>query len=112
MISLGYEPMGEFGIPRRRYFPKGGNNRTHQIHAFASGDLHVMRHIAFRDYLRTNPEVAWEYGELKKNVARTCGNDIDIYCKGKDAFVKMHEAIAVKQKVPGRQHDSAPDDTD
>src|SRR6478736_5062246 len=32
--KLGYEVMGEFGIKRRRYYRKGGDNRTHQIHAF------------------------------------------------------------------------------
>ncbi|MFD3262223.1 GrpB family protein [Paenibacillus lentus] len=32
--NLGYEVMGEFGIKGRRYFRKGGDDRTHQIHAF------------------------------------------------------------------------------
>jgi GrpB-like predicted nucleotidyltransferase (UPF0157 family) len=32
MIELGYEPMGEYGIPRRRFFRKGGHNRTHHVH--------------------------------------------------------------------------------
>ncbi|MEL6143497.1 MAG: GrpB family protein, partial [Bacteroidota bacterium] len=41
MESLGYEVMGELGIPGRRYFRKGGDNRTHQIHAFLSGDPNV-----------------------------------------------------------------------
>lgn len=30
--KLGYECMGEFGIPGRRYYRKGGDDRTHQIH--------------------------------------------------------------------------------
>jgi GrpB-like predicted nucleotidyltransferase (UPF0157 family) len=34
MIKLGYEPLGEFGKKGRRYFRKGGNNRTHQVHVF------------------------------------------------------------------------------
>lgn len=38
MESLGYECMGEFGIAGRRYCRKGGDNRTHQIHFFESGD--------------------------------------------------------------------------
>ena len=32
--ELGYECMGEYGIPGRRYFRKGGEERTHQIHMF------------------------------------------------------------------------------
>ena len=33
-VAIGYECMGEFGIEGRRYFRKGGDNRTHQIHIF------------------------------------------------------------------------------
>lgn len=29
---IGYEYLGEFGIPDRRYLRKGGDNKTHQIH--------------------------------------------------------------------------------
>jgi GrpB-like predicted nucleotidyltransferase (UPF0157 family) len=100
METIGYKPMGEFGIPGRRYFPKGSENRTHQIHAFSRGDFSVTRHIAFRDYLLANSEVAKEYGELKKRVAETCDNDIGRYCDGKDAYVKRVEALAVKEMAP------------
>lgn len=42
-MRLGYEPMGEFGIPGRRYFRKdsvvgGERQRTHQLHVFAHSD--------------------------------------------------------------------------
>ena len=103
MELIGYKPKGEFGIPGRRYFQKGGDNRTHQIHAFIAGDVNVSRHIAFRDYLRSNPRVAEEYGALKKKVTETCDNDIEKYCDGKDAFVKHHEEIAVRLKAPNRE---------
>lgn len=96
MRALGYEPRGEFGIPRRRYFPKGEADRTHQIHAFVTGDEHVVRHLAFREYLRAYPETAKEYGELKKAVALECQNDIERYCDGKDAYVKAVEARALR----------------
>lgn len=102
MELIGYEPKGEFGIPGRRYFQKGGDNRTHQIHAFVTGDTNVSRHIAFRDYLRSNAGVAGEYGALKKKVAETCDDDIEKYCDGKDAFIKHHEEIAVEPNVPDK----------
>lgn len=94
--QLGYEAMGELGIKGRRYFRKGGNNRTHQIHAFKSGDLHIERHLAFRDYLREHNEIANEYGALKSKIAKTCDNDIEKYCDAKDPFIKHHEALALK----------------
>ena len=47
MEALGYEAMGEFGIPGRRYYRKGGENRTHQIHAFSEEDhWNIDRHLA------------------------------------------------------------------
>ena len=55
----------------------------------------MLRHIAFRDYLKLNPLVASEYDELKRRVAQGCHNDIEIYCQGKDAFIKRIDAIVV-----------------
>ena len=100
MVGIGYIARGEYGIPGRRYFQKGGEDRTHHLHVFARGDFNLVRHLAFRDYLRGHPEVAHEYGELKRAVAKTCENDIERYCDGKDAYVKRVEAIAVREKSP------------
>ncbi|MCV2402240.1 GrpB family protein [Marinomonas sp. C2222] len=94
--GLGYEVMGEFGIERRRYYRKGGDNRTHQIHAFEIDDPHITRHIAFRDYLIAHPEVMLAYQELKVRLAHECNNDIDKYCDGKDDFVLHHEQKAIE----------------
>jgi GrpB-like predicted nucleotidyltransferase (UPF0157 family) len=94
--SLGYEVMGEYGIPGRRYYRKGGDIRTHQIHAFKTGDENVHRHLAFRDYLKVHPEVQLEYQNLKFELAKSCNNDIECYCDGKDDFVKKHEARALE----------------
>ncbi len=93
--ALGYRVRGEYGIPGRRLFQKGAVNPTHNVHAFARGHADAVRHLAFRDYLIAHPEVAREYGALKKRVAAACNNDIQRYCDGKDAFVKEHERRAV-----------------
>jgi len=95
MELLGYVAKGEFGIPGRRYFTKGGFNRTHQIHAFESEDPNVNRHIAFRDYLKSHPSVLQKYADLKKQLAKICNNDIDRYCGGKDKFIKHYELKAI-----------------
>jgi GrpB-like predicted nucleotidyltransferase (UPF0157 family) len=52
MGELGYEAMGELGIPGRRYFRKGGDDRTHQAHVFQIGDANIERHLAFREYYK------------------------------------------------------------
>lgn len=92
----GHECMGEFGIEGRRYFRKGGDNRTHQIHIFEqSNHKDINRHIAVRDFLRTHPDIALEYGELKMELAYRFSEDIEGYCTGKDAFVKQLEKDAL-----------------
>jgi GrpB-like predicted nucleotidyltransferase (UPF0157 family) len=96
MQALGYEALGEFGIPGRRYFRKGGDDRTHQAHVFQVGDPGVERHLAFRDYLRAHPEVAAEYGVLKAGLAQQFPEDINRYVDGKDAFVKAAEQEALR----------------
>ena len=94
--KLGYECMGEFGIAGRRYFRKGKENRTHQIHVFAAeSDADIRRHLAVRDYLRAFQETAREYGLLKEKLAKKYPRDIEGYCDGKDAFVKKLETEAL-----------------
>ncbi|EPA0548977.1 GrpB family protein [Vibrio alginolyticus] len=98
MNSIGYRAKGEHGIPGRRYFQKGGEQLTHQIHAFVSGSEGANRHLAFRDYLIAFPSVALAYGRLKQEGAAICNNDIGVYCDYKDSFIKEHEATALKWK--------------
>jgi GrpB-like predicted nucleotidyltransferase (UPF0157 family) len=98
MEFLGYEALGEFGIPGRRYFRKGGSNRTHQVHSFRIGDDNIFRHLAFRDYLNYFSDARLAYEALKIRLASDCDNDLAIYCDGKDAFVKLHEAKAIEWK--------------
>lgn len=97
METLGYEALGEYGIPRRRYFRKNdaAGTRTHHVHAFRSGDTEVERHLAFRDYMIAHPAAARAYGDLKQRLAQEHPNDIEAYMDGKDAFVKEHEARAL-----------------
>lgn len=95
--QLGYEAMGEFGIPGRRYFRRGdaAGRRTHQLHAFAEGSPHIARHLAFRDYLRAHADVAAEYAALKRRLAEQHPEDIAAYMDGKDAFIKEIEGRAL-----------------
>ena len=94
--ALGWKYLGEFGMAGRRYLRRGGDERTHQAHIFAAGDPNIARHLAFRDYLRTHEDVRREYAALKRALAAAHPYDIEAYCAGKDAFVKKHEALALK----------------
>jgi len=100
---LGYEAMGEYGIPGRRYFRlddcKGV--RRFQLHAFQAGIYDVIRHLAFRDYMRVHPDLAALYGSLKKQLAREHRDDMDAYIAGKDSFIKEHERKALAWRAQG-----------
>ncbi|MBP1949688.1 GrpB family protein [Virgibacillus litoralis] len=95
MESIGYEAKGEYGIAGRRYFQKGGDNRTHHIHVFESGSPHIDRHLAFRDYLRAHQDVAKEYGTLKRKLMEQHPYDMESYINGKAAFVMETERSAL-----------------
>ena len=96
MIALGYEPMGEYGIPGRRFFRKGGDHRTHHIHIFQLGSTEVQRHLALPEYLLQHADDAKSYGELKESLAESFPNDIEAYMDGKNDFVKNLERKAIK----------------
>jgi GrpB-like predicted nucleotidyltransferase (UPF0157 family) len=90
--ALGYEVMGEYGIPGRRYFRKHSleGQRTHHLHAFVRGSAAANRHLAFRDYMNAHVDAAQQYGALKEGLAAAFPHDGASYTAGKDAFVAAH----------------------
>ena len=79
MEALGYEYLGEHGLPGRLFFRKGPEQRTHHVHAVELGGTEWRRHLAFRDYLRAHPEEAARYGEAKRALARAVEGDWEAY---------------------------------
>jgi GrpB-like predicted nucleotidyltransferase (UPF0157 family) len=102
LTALGYEPQGEYGISGRRFFTKGGDvKRSHQVHVFQHGHPEISAMLDFRDYLRSHPRQAAEYGRLKEELALICEDNITAYNAGKDAFVKelIRQARAWRQEI-------------
>lgn len=66
MQGIGYEAKAENGILMRRYFQKGGNNRSHHVHIYQIGSHEIKRHLAFRDYMREHPVEMKNYGGKRK----------------------------------------------
>lgn len=101
MESLGYEVMGEYGIPGRRYFRRDDRegNRTHNLHAFEAGSAEVERHLAFRDYMIAHPGDAQSYSELKRKLAEEHPQSMDGYMDGKDGFVKEMDRRAARWRA-------------
>lgn len=89
---FGYEGKGENGISGRRYFQKGGDDRTHHLHIYQIGSLEIERHLAFRDYLRSHSVAMKEYGELKRELSQQFPYDIESYISGKEELaLKIQE---------------------
>lgn len=104
--ALGYEAMGAFGLPGRRYFrkvtPKG--IRTHHLHVYQTGNPELTRHLAFRDYLRAHPDVAADYSALKTKLVAMDGFTAERYMGSKDPFIKRVEAEALQWAEQQRNH--------
>jgi GrpB-like predicted nucleotidyltransferase (UPF0157 family) len=65
---------------------------THHVHVVAAGGDEERRTLAFRDYLRENPDAAREYEALKRQLAAShSGSDFSshqAYAQAKTAFVR------------------------
>jgi GrpB-like predicted nucleotidyltransferase (UPF0157 family) len=97
LAGMGYQPVGEYGIPGRRFFYKGTSElRSHHLHVYQAGNPHIMRHLAFRDYMRTHPVSARAYSRLKESLASEHPEDMEGYIAGKNDFVKEQEKRAME----------------
>lgn len=107
LAVLGYEALGEYGIPGRRYFRKHDavGIRTHHLHVFPAGSAEVRRHLAFRDYMIAHPAAAQAYSALKQRLAAAHPTDIEAYMDGKDEFIQATEQKALAWN---RLHTSQP----
>ncbi|MDN4606162.1 GrpB family protein [Sporosarcina highlanderae] len=104
MAGIGYVAKGENGILGRRYFQKGGDERSHHLHIYENGSSEIDRHLAFRDFLRAHPKQAKGYGSLKEKLAQQFPYDIESYIKGKDQLASQieREAIVWYRKTMGK----------
>jgi GrpB-like predicted nucleotidyltransferase (UPF0157 family) len=73
------------------------SHRTHHLHLVPADSAQWIRCIAFREYLRANPDVAAEYAELKGRLAERFRLDREAYTKAKAPFIDciVEKAIAV-----------------
>ncbi|MBV8328064.1 GrpB family protein [Chryseobacterium sp.] len=70
--------------------------RIAHIHVIPTSSEHWTRHIAFRDYLRTHPEIKDEYQQLKEHLSQNEWYDGNDYNEAKDPFIKREERKAVQ----------------
>jgi len=75
-------------LPDRHFFQRGPwGARTHHLHLTEFGGAMWERYLLFRDYLRTHPDVARQYYELKRQVAARPGIDRAAYNAAKRSLI-------------------------
>lgn len=95
--ARGYEARGEYGIPGRRYFSRapGVGLKVH-LHVFVVGHPYAASHLLFRDFLRSHPSDAAQYGELKTRLASEHSDDPASYQRAK---AHLLEALLEKARA-------------
>ncbi len=91
MQALGYEYLGEYGLPGRLFFRK--QPRTHHVHVVTHGGDHWQRQLSFRDALRSDPDERRRYDAFKRKLAAE-GHSRDTYTELKTPFIREVEARA------------------
>lgn len=93
--AYGYEVKGEAGIPYRRYFRKETELPGIHIHIFDRfSKREIERHLAFRDFLCTHPDVKHDYGLIKQQILQK-GCTREQYQQQKANFVQAVEKLAL-----------------
>jgi GrpB-like predicted nucleotidyltransferase (UPF0157 family) len=87
LSKLGYGYEGERGIEGRHAFAQPSRLPRHHLYVCAAGNPELKRHIAFRDYLRANPDAAQAYGLLKQRLSDRFGSDRESYTNAKTVFI-------------------------
>ena len=96
--ALGYEWWGEYGLPGRRYCTRSDattGTRLSQLHCYEDGSPEIIRHLAFRDYLREHPGVAAEYDREKVRCQKRHPDNSHDYGDCKEAWISKVEVIAL-----------------
>lgn len=91
-----FEPLAALGYLYAPYRPEEmhwfckphPSRRTHHLHLVPSAEARFRDELAFRDHLRSDPEVAAEYVELKRGLAAQFANDREAYTEAKGEFIR------------------------
>ncbi len=88
--KIGYSHEGDQGIPEREVFKyeEKEHLRKHHLYVCTLDAEELRSHIAFRDYLRNNPEAVAEYSRIKEEGALLYPWDIDKYIEHKSPFIE------------------------
>ena len=72
--------------------------RTHHLHLIPFESREWNETIAFRDYLRAHSQIATEYEDLKRGLARRYRFDREAYTEAKGPFVARITGVALRER--------------
>ena len=97
LAALGYVHRGNLGVEGREAFQAPDSMPRRHLYLCPSDSLALRNHLVVREHLRAHPEVARQYGELKKRLAAQYPEEIDKYTEGKtDAIVRILDAAGFR----------------
>jgi GrpB-like predicted nucleotidyltransferase (UPF0157 family) len=87
LSTLGYEHIGDLGIPDREAFRAPPGDPAHHLYVCLAGSRALGNHLRFRDYLRQHPDAVAAYGALKRSLAAELAHDRWRYGEAKTEFI-------------------------
>ena len=101
---LGYIHEGNLGIKDREAFDYKGNADLpkHHLYVCPEYSAELNRHIAFRDYLRNNPDAVLKYSKVKEEGAKLFPDSIDDYIAYKSTCIEeiYNKCEIIDRKFP------------
>ncbi len=99
--ELGYRHEGDGGIRGREAFKLENPDLSvrlpaHHLYVCPRESEELRRQVAFRDYLRANPEWVSKLSELKRSLCEQHGADRQAYMDGKSAMVQEITSLALR----------------
>lgn len=85
--KIGYVHEGDRGIPGREAFDHGkvSIGIDHHLYVCVKDNAELLRHLKFRDKLRSSPELVNEYNKIKEEILAKVGAD------NRAGYVQMKE---------------------
>lgn len=88
LATIGYIHQGDLGVPGREAFRAPVGDFSHHLYVCSPDCQEYIRHLAFRDHLRSHSRDADVYACLKRSLAARYGTDRDAYTQAKTEFIE------------------------
>lgn len=97
--AIGYVHKGDLGIRDREAFRYSDKPHllTHHLYVCPRDSRELHRHLTFRDFLRSHPEAAKQYGQVKERAAQLFPEDMDQYIAYKSPCIaRLYEQCGLE----------------